>query len=101
MIIALFLTVAVLVFFIVAVLAFFIGWFALPKGKADDAQTIYICKKCGTPTTCKEGGCTLCTCNDYLETGLKPSHIKAQRACGRWSEVLKQHFCESQVIEMT
>jgi len=86
---------------IVAVLAFFIGWFALPKGKADNAQTIYICKKCGTPTTCKEGGCTVCSCNDYLETGLKPSYVKAQRACGRWSEVLKQHFYESQVIEMT
>ena len=90
---------------IIAVLAFVIGWF-LPKFKAnaefqDDIKTIYICKKCGTPTTCKDAGCTICSCNDYLETGLKPSYVKAQRACGRWSEVLKQHFYDSQVIEMT
>ena len=91
----------IVIILVVAVLAFIIGWVALPKGKADDTKTIYICKRCGTPTTCKEGGCTVCSCNDYLETGLKPSYVKAQRACGRWSEVLKQHFYESQVIEMT
>lgn len=91
---------------IVAVLAFVIGWFALPKGKAnaefqDDTKTIYICKRCGTPTICKDGGCSVCSGNDYMETGLKPSYVKAQRACGRWSEVLKQYFYESQVTQMT
>ena len=64
-------------------------------------EKLYICKKCGTPTVCQDVACSLCGCNDYLETDLNPSYAKSKRTYGEWNEILKQYFYESQVIAMT
>ena len=62
---------------------------------------VYICKRCGTPTTCNSVACSLCSCNDYLETDLHPSFVRLQRKTGQWNKVLKNYFYEEQVLKMT
>lgn len=67
----------------------------------DDTKTVYICKRCGTPTISAETPCSRCSCSDYLETDMKPSFANEKRRNGEWNRTLKQYFYESQVLQMT
>ena len=86
---------------IIIVLLLIVGIAFLTTNKVDDTKPVYICKKCGNPTTCNDIACSVCGCNDYLATELKPSVVKAKRLSGEWNTVLKNYFYEEQVLKMT